>query len=154
MSGRSAAAARIWSPRTMTAPSWSAARGMKIVHSSSWDRSAWTITPVSAISSRPVSRSSTISAPWPSRDSRPAASATSAATCSISRWAAGANSRPNGADPADALERPAELRLEHHDEREQADDGARLEELGEQPEAEELGQRVDAEQDRHADDEA
>ena len=128
-------------------------RGMKIVHRSSCERSAWSITPVSAISSRPVSRSRTIRAPWPSRDRMPAALATSIATCSIARCSAGAKSQPNEPDPADALERPAELRLEHDDEREQADDGARLEQLGEQPQAEELGQGVDAEQDRHADDE-
>ena len=48
----------------------------------------------------------------------------------------------------------AQLGLEHDDEREQADDGARLEDLGEQPELEELGEGVDAEQDRDADDEA
>ena len=40
------------------------------------------------------------------------------------------------ADPADPLEGPAELRLEDDDEREQADDGAALEDLGEQPQAE------------------
>ena len=41
-----------------------------------------------------------------------------------------------GADPADALERPAQLRLEDDDEGEQADDGAGLEDLGEQAQVE------------------
>ena len=50
-------------------------------------------------------------------------------------------------DPADPLERAAQLRLEDDDEREQADDGARLEDLGEQLEAEEPGRGVDREQD-------
>ena len=68
-SGRSAPAARIASPRMITAPSWSAVRGMKIVRSRSAERSPWIITPVSAISSSPVSRSITMSAPWPSADS-------------------------------------------------------------------------------------
>ena len=47
------------------------------------------------------------------------------------------------ADPADPLERPPQLRLEDDDEGEQADDGAGLEDLGEQPQVERDGQRVD-----------
>ena len=46
----------------------------------------------------------------------------------------------------DAIERPAKLRLEHDDEREQADDGARLEDLGEQPQREQAGREVHDEQ--------
>ena len=56
-------------------------------------------------------------------------------------------------DAPDALEAAPELGLEHDDEREQADDRARLQDLREQPQLEPLGQRVDAEQDRDADDE-
>ena len=51
------------------------------------------------------------------------------------------------ADPADPLERPTELRLEDDDEREQADDGARLQDLGQQLEVEEPRGGVDGEQD-------
>ena len=153
VSGSSAAAARMRSPRMMTAPSWSSVAGPKIVHSSSCDRSAWSMTPVSAISSRPVSRSSTMSAPWPSRDRIPAALATSAGDvldAALLRRGQQPAERP---DPPDPLERAPQLGLEHDDEREQPDDGARLEQLGEQPQLEELGEGVDAEQDRHADDE-
>ena len=39
-------------------------------------------------------------------------------------------------DPADAFERPAQLRLEDDHEGEQADDGAGLEDLGQQPQVE------------------
>ena len=114
---------------------------MKIVRSRSADTSPWIITPVSATSSRPVSRSSTISAPWPSADSPAAARATSVAT-----WLDGARfgrrQEPRErADPADPLERPPELRLEDDDEREQADDGAGLEDLGEQAQVERDRQR-------------
>ena len=64
-SGRTAPAATICSPRMITAPSWSAVLGAKIVSRRSADRSAWIITPDSAISSRPVSRA--MSVPWPRR---------------------------------------------------------------------------------------
>ena len=57
-------------------------------------------------------------------------------------------------DPADPLERPAQLRLEDDDQREQPDDGARLEDLGQELEPEEAGRGVDGEQDGDADDEA
>ncbi len=102
------------------------------------------MTPVSAISSRPVSRSSTISAPCPSADSAAAALAIAAAVCSMRRCAVGATSQPERPHAADALEAPPQLGLEHDDEREQADDRARLEELREQAQVEELRQRVDA----------
>ena len=144
MSGSSAAAARTPSPRMITAPSWSSVRGAKIVVSSSCDRSEWSITPDSAISSRPVSRSRTMSAPWPSRDRIPAALATSRRDV-LDPALLGRREEPaHRADPPDPLERAAELRLEHDDEREQADDGARLEQLGEQAQLEELREGVHA----------
>ena len=95
-----------------------------------------------------------MSAPWPSRDSWPAALATSAATCSIVALLRRREQPAERADPPDPLEAPAELGLEHDDEREQADDRARLEDLGEQPQLQELRERVHAQQDRDADDEA
>ena len=57
------------------------------------------------------------------------------------------------AHPADPLEGPPELRLEDHHEREQADHGTGLHDLGQQPQAERLGRSVYGEQDGHADDE-
>ena len=121
----------------ITAPSWSGVRGMKIVRRRSAERSAWIMTPVSAISSRPVSRSSTISAPWPSADSSVAAWATSSATCSTARCSAGERSQANDPTRPIRSSAAAQLRLEDDDEREQADDGARLEDLGDQPQVEE-----------------
>ena len=56
VSGSSAAAATIRPSRTITAPSWSAVRGAKIVPSSSADRSAWSITPDSRRTPRGPSR--------------------------------------------------------------------------------------------------
>ena len=56
-----------------TAPSWSGDFGEKIVRTRSAERSPWIITPVSAICSRPVSRSITMSAPWPSAERTAAA---------------------------------------------------------------------------------
>ena len=58
------------------------------------------------------------------------------------------------ADPADPLERPAELRLEDDDDREQANDGKRLEDLGEEPQVESPSRGVDDEQNAHADHQA
>jgi hypothetical protein len=72
----------------MTAPSWSADFGMNTVRRRSAERSPWIITPLSAISSRPVSRSRTMRAPWPSADSSDAARATSVATWSVVRSSA------------------------------------------------------------------
>ena len=80
-----------------------------------------------------------MSAPWPSAERSAAARATSSATCSTARCSAGESSQANEPDPPDPLERAAELRLEDDDEREQADDGARLEDLGEQPQVEGTG---------------
>ena len=57
------------------------------------------------------------------------------------------------ADPADPLKGAAQLRLEDDDKREQAHDGAGLEDLREQAELQELGEGIDAEQDGYADDE-
>ena len=114
---------------------------MKIVSSRSADRSPWIITPVSAISSSPVSRSRTISAPWPSAERRAAARATSAATCSAGALLGRRHQPGERSDPADALEAAAQLRLEDDDEREQADDGAGLEDLGDEPQVEPLGER-------------
>ena len=94
-SGRSAPAARSISSRMMIAPSWSGAFGAKIVRIRSADTSAWIMTPVSATSSSPVSRSRTISAPWPSADICAAAWATSSATCSTARRSAGEKSQLN-----------------------------------------------------------
>ena len=51
------------------------------------------------------------------------------------------------ADAADPLERAAQLGLEDDDEREQPDDGAGLEDLGQELEPEEAGRGVDREQD-------
>ena len=59
--------------------------------------------------------------------------------------------RPDAADP---LEGAPQLGLEDHHEREEADHGARLEDLGEEPEVERLGREVDDEEDAHADHEA
>ena len=56
----------------------------------------------------------------------------------------------DGAHPADAFERPAELRLEDHHEGEETDDGARLEDLRDEPQLEPLGHAVQREQDAHA----
>src|SRR5664280_2434093 len=61
--GSTAPAARMRSPLITTAPSWSGVFGEKRVTSRSAERSAWSITPFSAISCRPVSRSMTIRAP-------------------------------------------------------------------------------------------
>ena len=72
----------------MTAPSCSGDFGEKIVRRRSADRSPWIITPVSAICSRPVSRSITMSAPWCSADSSAAARGTSVATTSEARSSA------------------------------------------------------------------
>jgi hypothetical protein len=47
------------------------------------------------------------------------------------------------AEATDAFQRPAQLGLEDDDEREQADDGTGLKDLGEELEPEELGRRVD-----------
>ena len=116
--------------------------------------SAWSITPVSATSSRPVSRSRTISAPWPSADRSAAARATSSATRSTVRCSVGEKSQLNEPDPADPLERAAQLRLEDDDEGEQADDREGLEDLGQEAQVERAGGRVDREQDADADDEA
>ena len=109
---------------------------MKIVRSRSAETSPWSITPVSATSSSPVSRSSTISAPWPSADSPAAARATSVGDV-LDGARLGRRQEPaERADPADPLERPAELGLEDDDEGEQADDGAGLEDLGQEAQVE------------------
>ena len=125
---------------------------MKIVTSRSADRSPWIITPVSAISSSPVSRSSTISAPWPSADSSAAARATSVDDVlggpRVGRREEPAE-RPDAADP---LERAAQLGLEDDDEGEHADDRAGLQDLGQEPQVERDGEAVDSDQDADADD--
>ena len=59
-----------------------------------------------------------------------------------------------GADPADALERPPQLRLEDDDQGEQADDRAGLEDLREEAEVERDREGVDQEQDADADHQA
>ena len=116
--------------------------------------SAWTITPVSATSSRPVSRSRTISAPWPSADSSgrgPGDLVGDVLDRPSLRRRQEPVERPHAADP---LEGPPELRLEDDDEREQADDGEGLEDLGEEPQVEGPGRGIDREQDADADHEA
>ena len=55
------------------------------------------------------------------------------------------------ADAPDALQRPAQLRLEDDDERQQADHGAGLEDRGEEPQVERLGDHVDDVQQDRAD---
>ena len=54
-----------------------------------FDLSPWIMIPDSATSSRPVSRSRTMRAPWPSVDRSAAARATSSATWSTARESAG-----------------------------------------------------------------
>ena len=109
--------------------------------------SAWIITPVSATSSRPVSRSRTISAPWPSAD-RSGGGVGDLVGDVLDGALLGRREEPvERPDAADPLERPAQLRLEDDDEREQADDGAGLEDLGEQLEVEDAGRGVDGEED-------
>ena len=66
----------------------------KIVRIRSAETSPWIITPVSAASSRPVSRSRTISAPCPSAESSAAARATSLATWSTARASAPGRTHP------------------------------------------------------------
>ena len=101
-------------------------RGMKIVRSRSAERSPWIITPVSAISSRPVSRSRTMSAPWPLRRQQAAAArATSSATCSAHALVGRRHEPRERAHPADPLEGAPQLRLEDDDEGEEADDARR-----------------------------
>ena len=135
-SGRSAPAARIVSPRMITAPSWRAVRGAKIVRSRSADRSPWIITPglgdlleaglaldhderavalrrQAAGGPRDLGRD-VLGGPRLGRRQEPA----------------------ERADAADALERPPQLGLEDDDEGEQADDGAGLEDLGQQAQVE------------------
>ena len=59
-----------------------------------------------------------------------------------------------GADPADPLERAAQLGLEDDHEREQADDGAGLQDLGQQAQVEGDRQAVDQDEDADTDDQA
>ena len=115
------------SPRTITAPSWSGLRGMKIVSSRSAERSPWIMTPVSAISSRPG---------LALQDDQRAVALGGEGGCGPRdlrrdmlrdcRCSAGDISHANGSDPADPFEATPELRLEDDDEGEDADNGARL----------------------------
>ena len=94
-----------------------------------------------------------MSAPCPSAERRTAARATIAGHV-LGAPALGRRHEPGQrADPADPLQGPPQLRLEHDDEREQADDGARLEDLRQEAQLERLGRRVDREEDADADDE-
>ena len=82
-----------------------------------------------------------MSAPWPSAE-RSAAALGDLVGDVLDGPLLGRREEPvERSDPADPLERAAQLRLEDDDEREQADDGARLEDLGQQLEAEERGPR-------------
>src|SRR3990172_8241936 len=172
--GSTMPAATISAPRMRTAPSCRAARGAKTVRNSSAERSAWSITPVSAASSSPVSRSRAMSAPprpagggggvehprglggvlasrLASEDderSAPLGGEERGGVRDLGRDALNlaVRARPEPAqraDPADTLEGSAQLWLEDDDEREEADDGTRLEDLREELEAERLGGDVD-----------
>ena len=141
------------SPRMMTAPSWSSVRGMKIVH-------------------RQLVRQVGVDHHAGLGDLLEAGLALQhdQGAVAVARQHAGGlgdlvghvldaalgrgGEQPaDGAHPADPLQRAAQLRLEDHHQREQAHDGAGLEDLGEQAELQELGEGVDAEQDGDADDE-
>ena len=123
----------------ITAPSWSGVRGEKIVRSRSAETSAWIMTPVSATSSRPVSRSRTMSAPWPSAESS-AGGVGDLVGDVLDGALLGRREEPvERADAPDPLERAPQLRLEDDDEREQSDDRAGLEDLGQELEPEEAG---------------
>ena len=97
--------------------------------------------PVSAICSRPGlpldhdERAVALGREHARRPARPRSATSSAARL------LGRHEPAERADAADPVERAAQLRLEDDDEREQADDGARLEDLGEQPQAEDAGPR-------------
>ena len=106
VSGRSAAAARMPSPRMITAPSWSSVRGAKIVVSSSCDRSEWSMTPDlgDLLEARlPLEHDQRAVAvarqdgprPWPPRRRR----------ARSRRCSDGAKSQLDDADPPDPLER-------------------------------------------------
>ena len=138
----------------ITAPSWSAVRGEKIVRSRSAETSPWIMTPVSATSSSPVSRSMTMSAPWPSAE-RPAAARGDLGGDVTRRAPLRRREEPGErADAADALERPAQLGLEDDDEGEQADDRAGLEDAGQEDEIEGDREGVDDDEDADADHQA
>ena len=111
------------------------------------------MTPFSAISCRPVSRSMTISAPWPSCDSRSAALATSAATWTAVDCSAGEISQPERAQTADPVERSPQFGLEDDHQGEETDVRPRLQDDRQQPQIERHGGAVDEEKQAHADDE-
>ena len=138
----------------MTAPSWSGERGVKIVSSSSTDSSALIMTPVSAVSCSPVSRSITINAPIFCGASSNADCAMVAACFCTERRAPGTNIQPS--EPTRPMRSKAtpQLGLEDDDQRQQAEHRAGLQDLRQELQAERLGERVDRVQDRDADDQA
>ena len=152
-SGRSAPAARILEPRTITAPSWSGDlrredRPKQVRRQVAVDHHADLGDLLQARLA--LDHDERAVALGRQRCGRPGHLGGDVSTRAI----LGRHQPAQRADPADAVEGTAELRLEDDDEREQADDGAGLEDLGEQLQVEASGLRSTRRTGRHADDEA